>query len=87
MAIIAYRQPITKLEIEQIRGVNCDYTIQKLLEKELIAISGKADSVGKPLLYTTSNLFMDYFGLKSLADLPQLKDLVAESNEIGEQSE
>jgi len=87
LAIIAYRQPITKLEIEQIRGVNCDYTIQKLLEKELIGISGKADSVGKPLLYTTSSMFMDYFGLKSLADLPQLKDLVAESNEIGEQSE
>lgn len=87
LAIIAYRQPITKLEIEQIRGVNCDYTIQKLLEKELISITGKADSVGKPLLYTTSGLFMDYFGLRSLADLPQLKDLVTENNEIGEQSE
>ncbi|MFM6975229.1 MAG: SMC-Scp complex subunit ScpB [Sphingobacteriaceae bacterium] len=87
LAIIAYRQPITKLEIEQIRGVNCDYTVQKLLEKELIGISGKADTVGKPLLYHTSNLFMDYFGLNSLADLPQLKDVIAESNEIGEQAE
>ena len=86
LAIIAYRQPITKLEIEQIRGVNCDYTIQKLLEKELIGISGKAETVGKPLLYHTSALFMDYFGLNSLADLPQLKDVLAESNEIGEQA-
>ncbi|HEY0666958.1 MAG TPA: SMC-Scp complex subunit ScpB [Sphingobacteriaceae bacterium] len=83
LAIIAYRQPITKLEIEQIRGVNCDYTVQKLLEKELISISGKADTVGKPILYCTSELFMDYFGINTTADLPQLKDISAESNEIG----
>lgn len=83
LAIIGYRQPITKLEIEQIRGVNCDYTIQKLLEKELISISGKADSVGKPILYGTSDLFMDYFGINSTAELPQLKDIASETNEIG----
>jgi len=83
LAIIAYRQPITKVEIEQIRGVNCDYTIQKLLEKELISISGKAETVGKPILYGTSELFMDYFGINSTAELPQLKDIAAESNEIG----
>ncbi len=84
LAIIAYRQPITKLEIEQIRGVNCDYTVQKLLEKELISLAGKADTVGKPILYQTSDLFMDYFGLKNLADLPQMKDFISEVNEIGE---
>jgi len=61
LAIIAYRQPLTKLEIEQIRGVNCDYSIQRLLEKDLIQINGKAETVGKPLLYGTSKLFMDYF--------------------------
>lgn len=83
LAIIAYRQPITKLEIEQIRGVNCDYTVQKLLEKELISISGKAETVGKPILYGTSELFMDYFGINSTAELPQLKDIASESNEIG----
>ena len=83
LAIIAYRQPITKLEIEQIRGVNCDYTIQKLLEKELIAIAGKSPAVGKPLLYATSTLFMDYFGINTAADLPLLKDLAAETNDIG----
>jgi segregation and condensation protein B len=87
LAIIAYRQPITKLEIEQIRGVNCDYTIQKLLEKELISLAGKADTVGKPILYQTSDLFMDYFGLKNIADLPQLKDFITETNEIGEQQD
>jgi segregation and condensation protein B len=87
LAIIAYRQPVTKLEIEQIRGVNCDYTIQKLLEKELIIITGKAETVGKPILYGTSGLFMDYFGINSIADLPQLKELSQEVNEIGENYE
>ncbi|RKD14515.1 SMC-Scp complex subunit ScpB [Pelobium manganitolerans] len=81
LAIIAYRQPITKLEIEQIRGVNCDYTMQKLLEKDLISISGKADGPGRPLLYRLSQYFLDYFGIASIADLPQLKD-VEDSNQI-----
>jgi segregation and condensation protein B len=57
LAIIAYKQPVTKTDVEQIRGVNCDYSIQKLLEKELIAITGKSESVGKPILYGTSSLF------------------------------
>jgi segregation and condensation protein B len=83
LAIIAYRQPITKPEVEQIRGVNCDYSIQKLLEKELISISGKSDAPGRPLLYSTSKLFADYFGIASEKDLPQLKDIQAEENEIG----
>lgn len=87
LAIIAYKQPITKLEMEQIRGVNCDYTVQKLLEKELISISGKASTVGKPLLYTTSNIFMEYFGINSTEDLPQLNDLNAENNTIGDHVE
>jgi segregation and condensation protein B len=87
LSIIAYKQPLTKLEIEQIRGVNCDYTVQKLLEKDLISIVGKAETVGKPLLYATSSLFMDYFGINSSKDLPQINDLLRESNEIGEQTE
>lgn len=78
LAIIAYRQPVTKTEIEQIRGVNSDYSVQKLLEKELISISGKAKTVGNPVLYSTSNLFMDYFGISTIADLPQLKEIVFE---------
>jgi len=87
LAIIAYRQPITKLEIEQIRGVNCDYSVHRLLEKELIKIAGKADALGKPLLYATSDLFMDHFGIASTADLPKLKDIVQEENTIGETGE
>lgn len=87
LSIIAYKQPITKLEIEQIRGVNCDYTVQKLLEKELISIAGKSETVGKPLLYATSGIFMDYFGINSTKDLPQLSELVPESNAIGDQAE
>lgn len=88
LSIIAYRQPITKLEIEQIRGVNCDYTIQKLLDKELISISGKADGPGRPLLYVLSQFFLDYFGINSISDLPQLKDIEEKENiEIGEKSE
>lgn len=87
LAIIAYKQPITKLEMEQIRGVNCDYTVNKLLDKELISISGKASTVGKPLLYTTSSIFMDYFGINSTEDLPQLKDLKNDNNTIGDHLE
>jgi segregation and condensation protein B len=84
LAIIAYKQPITKLEMEQIRGVNCDYTLNKLLDKDLISIAGKANTVGKPLLYTTSSIFMDYFGINSTEDLPMLNDLKAENNIIGD---
>lgn len=84
LAIIAYKQPITKLEIEQIRGVSCDYSIQKLLEKGLIHISGKSEAVGKPLLYGTSKMFMDYFGINTTADLPKLKDIISEEQSIGE---
>lgn len=87
LAIIAYKQPISKTEIEQLRGVNCDYSIQKLLEKELVIIHGKSDGPGRPLLYATSKLFMDYFGLKSMKDLPQLKDIHTEENQIGTPSE
>lgn len=83
LAIIAYRQPITKLEIEHIRGVNCDYTIQRLLERGMIAILGKSDSPGKPLLYGTSDLLMDYFGLNDLSELPKLKEIVSDDQAIG----
>src|SRR6056297_612467 len=83
LSIIAYKQPIVKSEIEQIRGVNCDYTIQKLLEKELVEIQGRSDGPGRPLLYSTSEKFMNYFGLKSIKDLPQLKDFEKQEEEIG----
>ena len=80
LAIIAYKQPITKGEIEAIRGVSSDYSIQKLLEKELIIISGRnEDMPGKPLVYSTSKTFMDYFGINSPADLPKLKEIFSET--------
>ena len=83
LAIIAYRQPVTKTEIENIRGVNCDYSIQKLLEKELIAIQGRAETPGKPLLYGTSETFMDYFGINSVDDLPKLREFEASGDVLG----
>lgn len=84
LAIIAYKQPVTKTELERIRGVNCDYAIQKLLDKELIEIDGRSDGPGRPLLYSTSEKFMDYLGLKDLTDLPKLKDFQQVDNSIGE---
>jgi len=79
LAIIAYKQPITKGEIEAIRGVNSDYSIQKLLEKELILISGRNDNMpGKPLVYATSRNFMDYFGINTPADLPRIREVLSE---------
>lgn len=77
LAIVAYRQPITKAEVEFIRGVNCDYAIQKLLERKLISILGRSEAVGRPLLYGTSPFFMEYFGLNDVADLPKLKEFAA----------
>ena len=82
LAIIAYKQPITKSEIESIRGVNCDYAVQKLLEKDLVIISGRnEDAVGKPLIYATSKSFMDYFGINRPEDLPQISELLLEKYE------
>src|SRR5204862_2147870 len=77
LAIIAYKQPITKGEIEHIRGVNCDYAVQKLLEKELVLIIGRKEHApGQPLLYGTSKVFMDYFGINSPDELPKLSDII-----------
>lgn len=87
LSIIAYKQPVTKGEIEQIRGVNCDYSVQKLLEKELVTIRGKSESIGRPLLYGTSEKFMEYFGINHIKDLPQLKDFAPEENQIGDQKD
>ncbi len=84
LAMIAYKQPVTKSELEQIRGVNCDYAVQKLLEKELVEIQGRSDGPGRPLLYGTGFKFMDYFGLKSIKDLPKLRDIKVVENQIGE---
>ncbi|MDF1611442.1 MAG: SMC-Scp complex subunit ScpB [Stygiobacter sp.] len=75
LAIIAYKQPITKPELEMIRGVNSDYTLNTLLEKNLVTISGRAESVGRPLLYVTTDEFLKYFGLHSINDLPKPREI------------
>jgi segregation and condensation protein B len=81
LAIIAYKQPITKGEIESIRGVSCDYSVQKLLEKELIIISGRNEKQpGQPLLYSTSKNFMDYFGINSADEMPKIREVLAEQS-------
>ena len=75
LSIIAYKQPITKPEIESIRGVNSDYILNTLLEKYLVTIAGRAESVGRPLLYSTTDEFLKYFGLNKLSDLPKPREI------------
>jgi segregation and condensation protein B len=84
LSIIAYKQPISKTEIENIRGVNCDYAVQKLLDKGLIEITGKAETIGRPMLYGTTQKFMEYFGISDLVELPTPKEFTSEINTIGE---
>ena len=79
LSIIAYKQPVTKGEIESIRGVSSDYAVQKLLEKELILITGRNETMpGHPLIYSTSRNFMDYFGINSPEDLPKIREVLAD---------
>ncbi len=79
LSIIAYKQPVTKGEIEAIRGVSSDYAVQKLLEKELIIISGRNEKApGQPLLYSTSSNFMDYFGINTAEELPKIREVLSE---------
>ena len=74
LSIIAYKQPITKVEIDQLRGVNSDAAVKSLLDKRLIKIIGKKESPGRPFLYSTTNEFLQYFGLKNLTELPAIHD-------------
>ncbi|MCB0731532.1 MAG: SMC-Scp complex subunit ScpB [Ignavibacteriae bacterium] len=75
LAIIAYKQPITKPEIESIRGVNSDYMINTLLEKTLITIKGRSETIGRPLLYGTTTEFLKYFGINKITDLPKPREI------------
>jgi segregation and condensation protein B len=78
LAIVAYKQPITKVEIEELRGVNSDGVMKSLLEKRLVKIVGKKEAPGRPMLYGTTREFLQYFGLGDLTELPTLKDLERE---------
>ena len=72
LAVIAYKQPVTKAEIEQIRGVKCDYSVQSLVSKGLIAEVGRKETLGRPILYGTTDAFLRHFCLSSLAELPEI---------------
>ena len=93
LAIVAYRQPITKAAIEAVRGVSCDGMLQKLLDRDLVRIGGRADLPGRPLLYETTELFYEHFGIRSIDDLPNAAELrkvklpepANENNEVSEQ--
>ena len=84
IAIIAYKQPVTRLEIEEIRGVNCDYAINILLEHKLIEIVGRKDAVGKPALFGTTDEFLKRFNISSIADLPDYNELLENIQKIRE---
>ena len=73
LAIVAYNQPITRIEIEELRGVSCSHIIRKLLAKGLLKEAGKSDMPGRPNLYKTTSEFLDYFGLATINDLPDIK--------------
>ncbi len=85
LSIIAYRQPVTKTELEFIRGVNCDYVVKKLLDGQLIEILGRSDAPGRPLIYGTSAYFMEYFGLNDVKDLPKLEEVSIDEETFQEQ--
>lgn len=85
LAIIAYNEPITRIQVETIRGVNCTQIIRKLVAKGLIKESGRSDMPGRPILYETTSEFLDYFGLSTIEDLPDMKDFIAESETIDDE--
>lgn len=75
LAVIAYRQPVTKPEIDHVRGVGSDYALRQLLERDFVAITGRSDALGRPLLYATTERFLDQFGLDGLGDLPKPREI------------
>ena len=85
LSIIAYKQPVTKLDIERIRGVSCDFAVNRLLEYNLIQELGRLDAPGRPMLFGTTEQFLRSFGVKSLSDLPELNPVQVE--EFREQAE
>ena len=87
LSIIAYKQPITRLEIEEVRGVNCDYTVQVLLEHNLIEVVGRKDVIGKPLLFGTTEEFLKRFDLKDITDLPNQEEILERIKLIRNQEE
>ena len=84
LAVVAYKQPVTRAEVEQIRGVKCDYSLQSLINKGLIQENGRKDTIGRPILYGTTDAFLSHFGIRGLEDLPPLPEI--EGEEIKEET-
>lgn len=84
VALIAYKQPVTKGELEELRGVNCDYAIHTLLDLEMIEPCGRKDTIGKPILYATTDNFLKRFGLNSIDELPDYEDLMTQIAELND---
>ncbi len=84
LAVVAYRQPVTRAEVEQVRGVKCDYSIQSLVNKGLIREVGRKDTVGRPILFGTTDEFLSHFGLEDLDSLPPLPEITGAEGEEGE---
>lgn len=81
LAIVAYRQPVTRLDLESVRGVKCDYSLQSLMNKNLVKEVGRKDTIGRPILYGTTDAFLSHFGLHSLVDLPVPEEFLAQHGE------
>ncbi len=84
LSVVAYKQPVTRAEVEQIRGVKCDYSLQSLINKGLIQENGRKDTIGRPILYGTTDAFLSHFGIRGLEDLPPLPEI--EGEEIKEET-
>ncbi|MER2056077.1 MAG: SMC-Scp complex subunit ScpB [Clostridia bacterium] len=89
LAVVAYKQPVTRAEVEQIRGVKCDYSLQSLTAKGLIQEAGRKDTIGRPILYATTDTFLSHFGIATLEDLPPLPEPEnpVETGDVGEAEE
>ena len=87
LAVVAYKQPVTRAEVEQIRGVKCDYSLQSLMNKGLIREAGRKDTIGRPILFCTTDEFLSHFGLEDLDELPPMPDPAAVANDAEENSE
>ncbi len=82
LAVVAYKQPVTRAEVEQVRGVKCDYSLQSLMNKELIMEVGRKDTLGRPILYGTTENFLAHFGLTTLEDLPPMPEVPQEEKPV-----
>ena len=81
LAVVAYKQPVTRAEVEQIRGVKCDYSLQSLMLKGMIREAGRKDTIGRPILYATTDAFLSHFGIRNLEELPPMPEPENPENE------